>query len=169
MMNRDEIERALNEILPSMGVRAVGTDRKVQIDPDRDELMVRIGLPPIRVDVEIERDQLAMHERAADYLMRCLDNGVKRLMYEVVQHIAKHDRSPIDRVQSLERAATALIEALGVGLDDIRMPYGVSAKVQSAVYDLATLVKLKLGAASWSRTGYGEEVKEGVYRVEPPP
>jgi hypothetical protein len=162
MMDRESLERLLSEILPSMGVRAVGPDRKTSISPDRDGCMVRIGLPPIRVDVEIERDQLAMRERAADYLMRCLDSGVKRLMYEVVQHIAKHDRSPIDRVQSLERAALALIEALGVGLDDIRMPYGVSAKVQNAVYDLATLVKSKPGAASWSRSGYGEEVKEGA-------
>jgi hypothetical protein len=162
MMDRESLERLLSEILPSMGVRAVGPDRKTSISPDRDGCMVRIGLPPIRVDVEIERDQLAMRERAADYLMRCLDSGVKRLMYEVVQHIAKHDRLPIDRVQSLERAALALIEALGVGLDDIRMPYGVSAKVQNAVYDLATLVKSKPGAASWSRSGYGEEVKEGA-------
>ena len=158
MSQRDDLERALGEILAPLGVRALhrGADRAVAISPTRDAFEIRLAIPPHTVDVEMECGALTT-EAFLDHVFKEIDIGRRKLFHGIIEHIAKHDRHPLDRMQSIESAAKALLDALGVSLDEIRMPYGQGSKIANAALDLATLLRQKPGAVTWARNGYGPD------------
>lgn len=155
---RDALESALTRVLDPMGVRAVGSDRRVRVDDGRDGYTIRLAMPAMYVDVNFDHLELAGvggQMRVYDRIGRC----ARVLFAGVVDHIAKHDRSPIDRTKDIEAAATALLDAIHIHLDEVRMPHGSSAAVVNAAYRLRELVSAKPGAA-WRRNGYGEDPPE---------
>ena len=154
MSEVDGLRRLLPELLRSLGVRALG-EPPVRVSPGGLEYKIRLALPPKVADVTVEVDDI----HNPDGFMKTLENGARVLFRDVVNHIAEHDRSPIERVETLEKHARALLEALDIGLNDIRMPFGAASKVQNAAHDLAQLLKAKPGAATWARNGYGKDPK----------
>ena len=157
--DRSALESALTGLLEGLGVRALGRDQKVIPDPGGHGYRIRLAMPALYVDVEI--DQTDLVERNGPIRVHDkLDAGARILFAGVVDHIAKHDRSPVDRVKDIEAAATALLDAMRVNLDDVRMPYGLSSAVLNAAYKLRELVAQKPGAAAWGRNGYGQDPPE---------
>jgi hypothetical protein len=159
-MKADDLERALATILEPMGVRALGQERKVEIDAGRDQFRIRLALPQRYVDVRIDREDRLSTEAFGLLALERIERSARVLFRDTIDHIAKHDRSPIDRVKEIEAAARSLLDAMKVHLDDIRMPYGSSAAVVNAAYKLRQLVEMKTGAAAWGRNGYGEDPPE---------
>jgi hypothetical protein len=158
---REGLERALATILEPMGVRALTRNgQQVEVDAQHDALRIRIALPPTSVDVVLEHSMIEKHH-VADYLMKQLDRGRDVLFAHIIDHIAKHDRHPLDRMRDVEAKATALLEAMGA-LDDIRMPHGTSNRVLQAAYELRTLLRHKPGAVTWRKDGYGADPPEVV-------
>lgn len=157
MIKPTELERWLSTILEPFGVRALGQDAKVRVSPATGELSVRLALPLFQVDVRLEQGDMMTTERLVEYTCERLERGARELRHAVVEHIAKHDRSPIDRTKDLEAAATALLDAMGVNLDDVRMPFGSSSAIANAAFRLRELVRHKTGAPAWGPAGYGRE------------
>jgi hypothetical protein len=160
-MKREGLESVLVEALDKIGVRALGHDQKVITDPDpgRDGFRIRLAMPLMWVDVRIDHADL-LGARGPITVFDEIDRSKRALFAAVVDHIAKHDRSPLDRVRDIEAAAAALLDAMHVHLDDIRMPHGSSSAVLNAAYRLRVLVEAKPGAASWRTNGYGQDPSE---------
>lgn len=163
---RDALERAQTTILEPLGVRALGREMKVRVDPGSDRFRIRLAMPAMYIDVDLEHEELLR----ADGQMRMLDKldrHVKLLFTYVIDHIAKHDRSPIDRMKDIEGAATALLDAMSIHLDDVRMMHGSSSAVLNAAYRLRELVGAKPGAAAWGPNGYGRDQPEPEVKTAP--
>lgn len=151
MSSRDSLEKVLPTILDQLGVRAVQFDgRSVRIGAFRDVYQIRLAMPADRIDVEIEALTAKSPERCLELMYLELERGQRTLFRHTFEHMAKHDRTPLDRVKSLEDAAKKLLEAMGA-LDEIRMPYGHGSKVGNAAAELAGLLKRKPGQVTWSR------------------
>lgn len=152
---RDALERALTMVLEPMGVRALGPVRR---DEGCDGYAIRLAMPLMYIDVHLDRFELTGtggQMRAYDRIGHC----ARVLFAGVVDHIAKHDRSPIDRTRDIETAATALLDAM-------HMPHGSSAAVVNAEYRLRALVSAKPGAAAWRKNGYGDDPPD--VKIAPP-
>lgn len=157
---RENLEIAAEKVLTSFGVRAVMRDgQSVTVSPAVDEWRLRIALPPSAVDVKFEPRSIATGAWI-DYVCKQIDVGRRILFRNVIDHIAEHDHSPIDRMKQIEDAATMLLEAMDVNLEEIRMPHGASSRVMNAAYALRALLRAKPGAVSWARNGYGPDVVE---------
>jgi hypothetical protein len=157
MIKPTELERVLSTILEPLGIRALGHDGKVRVSAAGNGLEIRLALPLFQVIVTLDQLEMLQPCRYAEYVYGKLDDGAKQLNHAVVEHIAEHDRSPLDRTKDLEAAATALLDAMGVNLDDVRMPFGSSSAIANAAYRLRELVRQKTGAPAWGPTGYGRE------------
>lgn len=159
MIKPSDIEHMLPAILETLGVRALGDDVKVRMDPCSDMLLIRLALPKHSVAVKIDVDAatLMRTEEFCNLLLKELDRGQRMLFRAVIDHIAKHDRSPIDRVKEIEAAAAALLNAVSSDLGGIQMTYDTANRVLSAAYQLRQLIEHKMGAASWERNGYGPD------------
>lgn len=160
MTQREDLERSLSTILEPLGLRPIRRgEMAVHAAPCSDALEVRVALPPMSVDVTLERDPRHSHSPSAWslHILKQFDTAQRKLFHGVVEHIARHDRSPLDRMKQVEAAANMLIVALGASLDDVRMPFGSSGAVSHAVYELQSLLKAKPGSPSWSTAGYGKE------------
>lgn len=152
MSLKDSLEKVLPTILDQLGVRAVQFDgQSVTIGAFRDAYRIRLAMPADRIDVEIDALRAAKSpEQCVELMYLELERGQRTLFHHTFEHMAKHDRTPLDRVKSLEDAAKKLLEAMGV-LDEIRMPYGHGSKVGNAAEELALLLKRKPGSVTWSR------------------
>lgn len=157
MSEREDLEKILAEILTPLGIRAVRLHGQyVRVSPERDAFEIGLALPMRHVEVEIDRS----HPGTAafvDEVLKQLDYAQQKIFHDTIEHIAKHSRHPLDRMQAIEGAARTLLQALDVGLDDIRMPYGTSSKVTDAAWKLRELLRSKPGAVTWARNGYGPD------------
>ena len=116
------------------------------------ETLFHFRMPAMRAWVDLDEQFLAMPNARAmfDLLHRELFGVQRNLFRLAIDHIAKHDREPLDRVVKLEAAARALLEAIGpVGWGD--------SLISKAVSDLESLLRAKPGAASFARHGYGKD------------
>lgn len=104
-----------------------------------------------RITLDLEEAMFGARRNAIADLMVCEVRNVQhRLFRATIEHIAKHDRDPLDRVAKLEAAARALLEAIGpVGWGD--------SLIGVAVLNLEQLLRAKPGAASFARDGYGKD------------
>lgn len=157
MSNSGSLEYALATILEPMGVRALKVNgRFVNISTTEQTMTVRLALPARSVDVAIEQ-YAPTTAVLIDRAVQQLENGRDQLFRATVDHIAAHDRNPLDRMRAVEDAAQALLQALDINLDEIRMSYGVSNRVLNAAWTLRELLKQKPGAVTWSSNGYGAD------------
>ncbi len=100
-----------------------------------------ISLPPSLV-IEISTELLSSPEHVIDLF----DDGRRALFHLAMEHIAKHDRSPIDRLKQVEDLARATLpREPGDDTGDQR--------------DLRHLLSAKPGSPSWGRSGYGKDPK----------
>lgn len=149
-------DQTLVTLLDPLGVRPLKINgQAVRVSPLDHAMTVRLALPARYADVTIE--EMTMVARSFDHLLQQLENGRDQLFRETLDHIARHDRHPLDRMKSVEDAARLLLEALDINLDEIRMPHGVSNRVLNAAWTLRELLKQKPGAVTWSRWGYGDQ------------
>lgn len=77
----------------------------------------------------------------------------RELFRGVAEHMAKYDRSPVERLHQIEEAAKTLLDIIGTD----HVPTYCSSPLSRAVQKLDHLLKAKTGAADWSDTGYGED------------
>lgn len=120
--------------LTTLGIRAVRMDQS----------SCTIAMPKLYVSLGLEDAQFADATCMGIHLMRRFEQARGQLFCDVMGHIAKHDRSPLDRLEQLERFAVA------------SLPSSEWAD-NPAQAELRRFVKLKSGAASWSLSGYGKE------------
>lgn len=117
------------------------------------ETRFRLAMPTVCCDLDLrERLLMTPRERAVE-MIDCEVTGAQRRMFHTArEHIAKHDRDPLDRLKQIEAAGRALLEALG--------PVGfgrADSSLTKAALDLEQLLRAKPGAASWNRDGYGKD------------
>jgi hypothetical protein len=141
-MSREAFEKTLPEMLETMGIRALRqSGMNVLVDEERDSCRVRIALPMFWSSVQIEyRDR-------PEFLVKKIDDARESVCVATMNHIAKYYRSPVDRLEQIERAVQKLIDAL----DTLGAPSGILKLTN----ELTHLLKCKPGSPAWSPTGYG--------------
>lgn len=134
-----------DEIIQSLGLVQL---RRAEVDPPG---RIRLAVPRFQCNVDLDEALIADRSTsAADVLLKVLDGARRELFGKTVEHVAKHDRSPLDRTEQIERMAQALIDAIEtVGF--------VPMNIAHAAADLQQILRAKPGAASWSRNGYGAD------------
>jgi hypothetical protein len=123
--------------------------------PGERDTLFRFQVPSQRGWLDLD-EQIPMLSRGPNWqsivalIDKLVTDSQRALFRKTVDHIAKHDREPLDRVAALELHARKLLEALG------DRPYDGSP-LAHAVCELERVVNAKPGAASWGRDGYGKD------------
>lgn len=112
--------------------------------------LYRLAMPQWRLNLELDPNVLA-YPRAglADLAGREVHRAQRELFRAAIDHIAKHDREPLDRLRHIEQAARALLDMLGPN---------------HGQWTLENLLRSKPGAVSWDRNGYGPDPEDEVTR-----
>lgn len=122
--------------LTSLGIRAVRASSSSCV----------IAMPKFYVDVDLEDIGFASVERRPLDLLSRMEAARGLLFHDVIGHIAKHDRHPLDRMRQVEAAAYAT-------LPDSEWHDSPSQA------QLRALLTSKSGSPSWRRDGYGKEAE----------
>ena len=99
-----------------------------------------IALPSITVAASLDG------QLDPESIMRTVSEATRQLFRIVIDHIAKHDRSPLDRLKQVEECARKALP---------RNPDADTGNQR----ELRLLLTHKPGAISWRRNGYGEDPK----------
>jgi hypothetical protein len=138
----DPLRPLVGKIAESLGIellkRSAGDERG----------RYRFGLT-FRAELRVDPDILS-----PDVLHMHIDAVQGQIFRASVDHIAEHDHSPLDRLEQIERAARALLDAMG-GLE--RIAVTGPGPVSSRAGELDQLLTYKPGAASWNPDGYGKD------------
>lgn len=102
---------------------------------------LRLAMPYWRMDIHVDFDDCHT-ESKFDLLLKRIDDARRSLFARARHHLTEHDRSPQDRLDQIEVAARALLDAMGA-------PWGANGPVAKAWNDLDQLVRSKTGAISW--------------------
>jgi len=144
---KEEMRSVLREVVRASGAQILGREEmEFPRSLDVDGYRIRLGMPQMMVAVELGHELL---ESNPEYAVDELHRGVGKLFSTVIDHIAKHDRSPIDRMQQIEAAARYLCDAL-IGNPTDGVP------TMERVLRLRQLLDAKPGSPSWGRGGYGQ-------------
>lgn len=138
-------------------IQHIATARGLVLEDPRPgvpEHILRFRVPAQRgtLDERLLSIQRDAREATVALLDREVTDVQRTLFRATVDHIAKHDREPLDRLRQIEAAGRALLDAFGpshTGRAD--------NPLTKAAFDLEQLLLAKPGAASWSRDGYGKD------------
>lgn len=148
-------------------IRRIATARGIILEdprPGDPEHFMRFRVPAQRDTLDLDEQLLSVRLTNPDAVIALLDRevtGMQRRMFRATtDHIATHDRDPLDRLKQIETAARALLDALG--------PVGFSrtdGPLTKAALDLEQLLRAKPGAVSWQRDGYGKDSPRGASAI----
>lgn len=130
-----EMERLLKHACEQMGMKLH------RLEGSQFETKVTVRTIPCFASVTFDNDIMLSRTRAAELLLDHLDAARRTLFNEVAKHIAEHDRSPRDRLEQVESAASALVEHL--------KQQGIAGKTADLVFKLMALLDAKSGAVAW--------------------
>ncbi len=110
---------------------------------------VRIAMPLYQCDVNLDEELLMSPESSSGpHLIKEFGRARCELFGRTIDHIAKHDRSPVDRLAQIEDLTLSLIKA-------IKLAGFVPLEIAAPAAELEVLLREKPGSPSWSRAGYG--------------
>ena len=124
--------------------------------PGDSESLMRFRVPTQHGNINIEEILPSIvrndHRNGVALLDRVITDLQRTMFRVVMDHIAKYDREPLDRLEQIETAARDLLDALGpVGFSR------TSGPITKAALDLEQLLRAKPGAVSWQLDGYGKD------------
>lgn len=157
-----ELQGPLSQVIERMGLRLVQMRRE---HTDR-ALAVVVALPKRFHTLLLREDELApTSRRAIDDVLKQLDIGARVLFADTVEHIAKHDTSPLDRVHDLEARARNLIDA--VDAIEGNVPFAAARRLTMTKLELQELLEHKPGSAAWRGSkGYGGDKTDLVIAAD---
>lgn len=133
----DALRKMLDPIAKGMGLHLEGRRSTVNGDPVLENEFV-FRMPVLRATADLDGIEAANPSRIPDLLMQAVDAARDRLFHSIREHLAQHDRSPIDRLQQIEAAARAVLP------DDAWNDTNEQG-------NLRQLLDTKPGAVSWRR------------------
>lgn len=137
-------EGALRELCKSLGVNL----RSWSVEPHEDSRTAIVAMPPMFARVTIDGEMIASGG-GAELVLKEFDRAARLVFALAAKHLAAHDRSPYERVEQMEAAATKLIELVHKLSE--RMLFAEANPLAIAAHELAELVRSKPGAVSWRR------------------
>jgi hypothetical protein len=142
VFNAYTVSKAIDPLCKGYGLHL---EENVEHLPTQDAVAFRIRMPLFRARMELDSEMWMVTRGHTDTLVDMIRHKLETHQHQLFRaaraHIAKHDKSPTERLDQIERAAKELLAAIATD--------PLSSAAKQAAADLGQLVGENPGSVSW--------------------